>query len=396
MNKNFIWNAIGTSLNSFNSLILLIIVTRCNGIVLSGTFSFVFTISLILYSISNYGGRLYQISDTKEEFSFNEYLTSKLYPSLISILIYIAICIIYKFDMSTIIIGFVLLLLRIIETVSDVIYGSLQKQHKLDIVGKSLTIKSILIMLSFCIVNIITKNILYSSFMLLISAIIVFIIYDLRKIGKIKYQFNFNIYNTSFFIFIFGFITLLTINMPRFITEYTLNESELGYLGILLMIPTVMALVCQFLLQPQLVTLSNYYNNLEISKLKKCYVKINLSIIVFSVVCIIGALLLGDWILSILYGIPFDKYVFGICILILTGTFNGISTVYSSILTIMRKTKIQLVPFTTSLLLSPIVVLILSNFYGLYGVFYSLLLVVIIQTLIFMIITNKYIKKTLL
>ena len=71
-NRNFIWNMIGNSLNSFLSLFLLIIVTRINGIELSGIFSYAFTLTLILQMISNYGGRIYQVSDYNEEFKYED------------------------------------------------------------------------------------------------------------------------------------------------------------------------------------------------------------------------------------------------------------------------------------------------------------------------------------
>ena len=96
-NRNFIWNMIGNSLNSFLSLFLLIIVTRINGIELSGIFSYAFTLTLILQMISNYGGRIYQVSDYKEEFKFEEYLGSRVKTSFISIIILLLFCIYNKF-----------------------------------------------------------------------------------------------------------------------------------------------------------------------------------------------------------------------------------------------------------------------------------------------------------
>ena len=71
--KNFVWNMIGLTLNSFISLFYLIIITRINGIENTGIFSFLFTLSLILYTICLYGGRVYQVSDIKGEFNSQQY-----------------------------------------------------------------------------------------------------------------------------------------------------------------------------------------------------------------------------------------------------------------------------------------------------------------------------------
>ena len=64
----------------------------------------------------------------------------------------------------------------------------------------------------------------------------------------------------------FSLLTLILLNVPRFIANYTLNSDEIGYLGILMMIPTVMSLICQFIIQPNLVKLTK----VAMKKTKKC------------------------------------------------------------------------------------------------------------------------------
>ena len=258
-NKKFFWNMVGTTINSFLSLVLLIIITRINGIELSGSFSFVFTITLILQMFSNYGGRLYQVSDYQNEFSFSEYLGSRMKTTILSIIFLIIICHFYKFDITLTLIAFFLMIFRIIETFSDIFYASFQKNDRLDIVGISLTLKSILILLIFFVVDYITMNIIYASLGLTVATFLVFIIYDLRKVReyeKLHFKLNNGIYNQSKYIFMFGFVITLIINVARFVGVYTLDSIEIGYLGILMMIPTVMLLGCQFITQPEIINLT--------------------------------------------------------------------------------------------------------------------------------------------
>jgi O-antigen/teichoic acid export membrane protein len=85
--KNFIWNSVGTSFNAFISLILLIIVTRFNGIEKAGIFSFIYSFSILMFTVSNYGGRIYQTSDFNDEFSLKEYFNSRLITSILMIFI---------------------------------------------------------------------------------------------------------------------------------------------------------------------------------------------------------------------------------------------------------------------------------------------------------------------
>ena len=230
-NKNFMWNMIGTTLNSFLSLFLLVIVTRVNGIELSGSFSFIFTFTLILQMFSNYGGRIYQVSDYKNEFNFSEYLGSRVKSSLLSIIFFVILCYFYKFNITLTFIAVSLIGLRILETFSDVFYASFQKNDRLDKVGFSLTLKSMLILLSFLIIEILTKNIIYASIGLFLASLFVFIFYDLtnlRKYEVIKFSYNNDVYRKSKYIFLFGIVAMLIINVGRFVGMKTLDEVEIG------------------------------------------------------------------------------------------------------------------------------------------------------------------------
>ena len=57
LKKNYIWNTIGTTFLSFNSLFFMIIVTRINGIQDGGFFSFSYASACILNAIALCCGR---------------------------------------------------------------------------------------------------------------------------------------------------------------------------------------------------------------------------------------------------------------------------------------------------------------------------------------------------
>ena len=384
--KNFLWNMIGTTFNSFLSLFLLIIVTRINGIKISGSFSFIFTLTLILQMFSNYGGRIYQVSDYKNEFSFQEYLGSRVKTSLLSAIFFIIICLFYKFDLSLSIVAISLMTLRLIETFSDVFYASFQKNNQLYKVGISLTLKSLLILVFFFILEILTKNIIISSLGLLFSSILVFIFYDLknlRHIEKIKFEYNNQVYDQSKYIFMFGFVTQLILNVGRFIGMKTLSEIEIGYLGILMMIPTVMTLVSGFIIQPEIINLTKFYEKKKNIEFDKCLNNLSKTLIKFSMLCVILSITIGPFALKILYQLDFHEYRLAFVFLILAGTFNGITSIYSNALTIFRKTKEQFNILIITLIINFIFSYIFSICFNLNGVIISLLISMIIQTLLF-------------
>ena len=385
-NKNFLWNMIGTTLNSFLSLFLLIIVTRVNGIEMSGSFSFIFTLTLILQMFSNYGGRIYQVSDYKDEFSFQEYLGSRVKTSLLSIIFFVIMCFFYKFDLTLSIVAISLMALRLIETFSDVFYASFQKHEQLYKVGISLTLKALLILLFFVISEVLTKNIIISSISILLASILVFIFYDLPNLKKNEeFQFIYNnqVYTQSKYIFMFGFITQLILNVGRFIGMKTLDEIEIGYLGILMMIPTIMTLISTFIVQPELVNLTILYEKKKNKEFDKSLKTITKTLIKFSILCMILAITIGPFALKILYQLDFNNYRLAFVLLILAGTFNGITTVYSNALTIFRKTKDQFNFYVIVLIINIIFSYIASVKFGLNGIIAALTMSMLIQSILF-------------
>ena len=384
--KNFLWNMIGTTLNSFLSLFLLIIVTRINGIEMSGSFSFIFTLTLILQMFSNYGGRIYQVSDYKNEFSFQEYLGSRVKTSLLSIIFFVIMCFFYKFDLTLSIVAVSLMGLRLIETFSDIFYASFQKNNALSKVGISLTLKAVVIFLLFLILEIATKNIIISSLGILLSSILILVFYDIPNIKKyenINFKFNNNIYDESKYIFLFGFVTQLILNVGRFVGMKTLNDIQIGYLGILMMIPTVMTLISGFIVQPEIVNLTKLYEKKkknDFNKLLNCITK---TLVKFSMLCMILAITIGPFALKILYQIDFNEYRIAFVLLILAGTFNGLTTIYSTALTIFRETKKQFNYYVITLIINLVLSYLASINFGLNGIISSLMVSMLIQLILF-------------
>lgn len=89
--KNFIWNTIGTTLNSFNSLFFLILVTRINGINDAGVFSFGFSLACVFYCIGNYSGRIYQVTERDSKYSNSDFI----YTKILTCILMMGISIIY-------------------------------------------------------------------------------------------------------------------------------------------------------------------------------------------------------------------------------------------------------------------------------------------------------------
>ena len=167
--KNFVWNLIGSLLNAFTSLFFMIIVTRINGIDKAGVFTFAFSLAAMLQVIATYHGRPYQVTDKTKELSDVDFLRTRVFTSLIMLFVSLVYIFIKKYNFEKSIMILLFIIFRGIEAISDAYYGIMQKNDRLYNVGISLTLKTIVGVILFLIIDIITKNIILSIISLIIS-----------------------------------------------------------------------------------------------------------------------------------------------------------------------------------------------------------------------------------
>ena len=162
LKKNFIWNIIGLTLYGIVSLFLMIIVKHINGLKISGIFSYAYSICTLFYFISLYYSRTYQIANYNNSKNFNQFLTFRLTSSLLSFVLIFIFSLVSGFDKNKIFIILLLMLFRVLDAISDTFYGYVQEKNELYKVGISYTLKSVLSILLFFIIDYYKKNIYLS------------------------------------------------------------------------------------------------------------------------------------------------------------------------------------------------------------------------------------------
>ena len=398
--KDLFWNTLGIALNSFLIMILLIVITRINGIKISGYFSFAFSFCAIIQSITTYGGRNYQVSDISKKIDENSYLSSKLITTAIGIVISIIYFIIFKNSHETILFIIFIMIIKIIETFADVFYAILQKNDLLDIVGKSYTMKNIFGFIIFTTIDYFTKNIIYSVLGMIAINIILFLLYDYRKTSKIlKPQLRITtesllVLKECFYFFLYNFLILLIANISRFTVNDLLSAEDLGYYGILIMIPSVMTLFGQFLITPSLIKLAKLNQDKNIKGFTKELRKIFAFSIGIALICIICAYFLGESVLGFLYSVSFKGYKIIFIEFIIIGLLNAFTLIISNALTVMRKTKYQVYLYVITLTLGIITSYLLTKNYGFNGAINSYLITMSIQFCLFLIYFYSVIKRS--
>ena len=389
--KNVIWNTVGTVINSFSSLIYLIIVTRIGGIDISGVFSFCFSFSLTLYTFANLGNRIFEVSD-KTLFPDSDYLTLKFFTCLISMAVALVFALIMGYESIKIFLIMIFMLVRSIEAMSDTFYAVFQKNDRLDLVGISYFLKNILCFIVFFIAYISTRKIILSAMALLLATLLVYLLFDRRLVNgfeKIRISFNiksvFALFKNILNFILFNLLTMVIANVPRIIVDLYYTDSELGVFGILIMIPTIVILLGQLVIQPCLNGMSENFHGNNFKNISASVKNMLLLITAVAVPTTLAAYFIGPFALKLLYGIDLSGYKLSIALLVIAGMFNCYAAMLSTVLTIIRKTGIQLIVYTSIFIAETVIMAIILRFVSFSVVFPIYLGIMILQFAFFLV-----------
>ncbi|OYW86368.1 hypothetical protein B7Z17_00555, partial [Candidatus Saccharibacteria bacterium 32-49-10] len=367
MKKDIFWNSIGTAAWSFLSLFLLIVVTRINGLEDSGLFSFAFAFALIMFTVACYGGRAYQVSDHKDSFSTDNYISLRLFTSLAVIVITATFVLLNGYDWQKSAIIFLLVGQRVFDAIADVLYGVLQKKQRLYISGKSLFYKSILSFVVFITIDVITNDLLLSVLSLPIISLLFVLLYDIRQSRAVE---NFNIKPKSseirkilvstFLPFTVIFMGLIFANLARYFVDIYHPDLQ-GYFGIIIMPLSLILLLFSFILTPAILHLSNAYNNREVHVLHRTIGKIIGVTAGGSVTACILAYFLSIPLLKLLFGVDFTDYVTEITWVIVIGFALSLISLFTNIAIIARKLRVTAIIHLASNVLLAILCVVLVD-----------------------------------
>lgn len=399
--KNFIWNSLGTGINSFNSLFFLIIVTRVNDIHTAGIFSIAYSTATILYTLAMYSGRLCQVTDIENKIKDKDYITNRILTCFIMLIGATGFLLVKQYSSFKTTIFALLAIFKGLEAFSDILYGVMQKNDILYKSGQSLSLKGFVGIAVFFIVDFITKDLRWACLAVIIVNLIVLIVYDYfivtRKLIDNKFKINkenvLSIFKSEFFVFVNSFAGIYILNAPKYAIDNFLTEDIQAIYGYIMMPATVMTLFTQFIVMPFLGKLKEMYENKQLKEIEQVTFKIKLIVIAFGGFAVLAAFLLGPEFLGLVYGLDLTAYRMNLCVIIASYIFYAISYINLVTLTTIRHTFIQFVIYVASMVIAYIGSTVLVQNFGINGATFSCTTTLAIQFILYTIATKVIMYK---
>lgn len=397
--KTYFWNALGNLSISFLYFFLLIIVVRNSGLEVGGIFNFGVSLAVIFYSMSQYGGRTFQVTNVEKNLGEWDFINSRYLLSFVSIIIFSFFLIVRNYDFDKSLILLMLVSAKIFESFSDVFHGFLQQRNLLDLAGKSNFARAVITFITFYTINLIFNNILISCLLLVVinalfSIIDFLLIKDLIKKENIIIISNVSLYlKKAFSTFILTILILIVFNIPRFVIDLLSSDQNQAIYGILIMPASLMTILAHLIIQPYVVKISlllkEYGNEKKVYKLLFTFIKVS---ILISIILIIGTILFGVDLLSYIYDYNISIYTKQIILVILGSLFYLVTIFISTILVIIRKSLYQIYIQLITLIIGIIMTIYLVGSYGIYGAIDSYFFLTIVQLILYIFLYSYFVN----
>ena len=398
--KNFIWNAIGLTLNSFNSLFFLVAVKRINGLGESGIFTYAFALCTILFYFSIFYNRTYQVSDYNKKYTFNQYFTVRIITIIISLLFVLVFSLVNEFNINKTLIILFLMVFKCIEAMSECFYAVLQSNEKLYKTGISLTIKTVGGFILFVLVDLLSKSIVFSLIAYCLFNLLIMLVYDYKQMKKInitkivldKSKVK-DIIMDTYALCIFTILCVYIINAQKYIMTYFSSNELQSIFGMIIMPGTIVSLLGNYILYPFVNKITNNLKEHKIKNIVKITIMICMTLLIIGLLMMIILFFAGIPILNFIYAINLMEYKMAFLILFVGAILSAISIIISNVLTILRDNNRQLIIYAFVSIVTTIASIILIKSNGILGASIAYCLSQVICLVLFIVLYIFDIKK---
>ena len=365
-----------------------------------GTFTLSLAITNPIYQLFSLQLRPILVSDRKENFTFNEYFSLRVYSIIISIIVSLGIAAFFE---NTLSFYFIILLVAFsagIDAAIDIFNAKQHHNGQFKIISFSAGIRSIVIILGCLIGLFLFKSLIFSLFLICILKILSFRFYDYyywKKLvsSELTIMYSKNIYSLLKLSLPLGinlFIASLNINISKYIVNYFYGIELQGVystISYLIVLGTMfVSAIGQFLLPK----LSHYVSN-------NCWVEFNKFFRLFIFMTgLVGACLFiisifgGKEILKICFNEEIAEYSYLFTYIMFSSIFVYLVSANTFCLTALRIFIIQPMICLASLIINIISSLILYYYYGIIGIILATGIAFAIQFLLGLIIIRKNIR----
>lgn len=312
-----LWNSIGSmTYLGCQWLVTIFVVRLSSGYDAAGLLSLAMAVVGIFGTFANYKMGTYQISDIKHEHTLGEYLGFRCFMLAVAFLC----CIVYAYftcpDYALVTVA-LFYLFKGVGLIIDIFHGVDQVNRRMDYMGKSFMAQGVSTLAAFIVVFGLTQDLNAAIVAMTVAALLVLVLYDVPKAAQFeKPRIQLTVSKTLFFLktslpaVIAALAASAIFTIPKQYLSLVSGDAALGIYSSVAAPALVVQMGAMYLYGPLLDIFPKHFFDGDMAGFGKLLAKTVLGIILVAVVCSIGLELLGEWLLTLLFGSSIADYVY--------------------------------------------------------------------------------------
>ncbi len=365
LRHNFSWTFLSNVVYAICQWAMLVILAKLGTPEMVGQFTMGLAITAPVMLLSNLQLRAIQVTDTQGDYQFSDYLALRLVTTILAFIVIAGITFTSGYQGETSLIIVIIALAKAIESISDIFYGFLQQQERMDYVAISMIFRGVLSTIALASAVFLTQSVVYGAMGLAATWVIVLILYDLPNVRlmqglsesrwfprslrpQLKYPVHTlkTILKLSWVSLPLGLVMMLislNTNVPRYFIENYLGQRELGIFAAMAYLQVAGTTVTSALGQSTSHQFAQYYASGNGPAFQKLLFKLVTIAAALGGMGILAACLAGRPILIWLYRVEYAAQVHVFVLLMVGGAVMYIVNCLGVAVTAMHQFKAQTV-----------------------------------------------------
>ena len=389
LKKNMLWNAAGNIIYLMSQWVMTVLVTVLGGLTDAGILSVAMSVSATFQTLALFGIRNFQVSDTQRKYTDSTYTGFRTLTCAGALLICMVFSLISGYLGGQLLAIFLFMMFRLAETYSDVLHGIAQKNDRLDIAGKSFSIKGIGLLVCFLAGFYLSKDLNVGLLLMTLFSCASTLLYDFPAVRKLS---EFRLLDPlsrcgklaleTLPLCVYLFLASAISTVPRLILEMQCGKEVLGAYASIFAPALLLQSATGYLYNPFATQFAEWNRQKDRRAFCNLLLKLVLVILGISAVILLAAQFLGEFALVLVFGEQIREYVYLLQPILIVNILISYFGLLSMVVIVLRNFRWLLAGYAAGFL----TVLFLTGpairLWGVNGTSYSLIAAAVMTSLI--------------
>lgn len=362
---NLLFNSFGSLFYLACQWLITVLVVRLGSFEAGGVLTNCISVTNVLFTVSTFGIRTYQVSDVDEKYTSTHYITTRLITGLFAMVVTAGFVLTMgNASAEQKLCVMLYMLFRLTESLSDVLQGTMQKADRMDYIGKGMVMRGVMTLGLFTLALVTTHSLPLAILGMAVGAYAVIFLYEWQMARReapftLRPEFAKSkaLLKTCWPLMLTSFFANAVVSIPRYALGEMMGEKILGIYGSLAIPTVIMQTGSLLIFAPMVTAFSRAYVSRNGALYCKYLVRTFGSLCAFAVLMVILAIPFGKTVLQLIFGETILPYGALLVPVLITSALVAITLFLTEMLTVSRMLKLVM----TANLISAAIGLVLSR-----------------------------------